>query len=77
MKNLFRKVRVVHEPESCSYEVHFKSGFFSFWKYQCHYRYVLDGKPSLIHNEYTKEQAREYAITRAKEMANRTIEWEN
>lgn len=77
MKNLFRKVRVVHRPESFSYEVHTKIGLFSFWKYEGHYRYVLDGKPSLISHEYTQEQAKEYAIKRAKEMSKRTIEWEN
>ena len=77
MKNLFRKVRVVHKPESYSYEVHYKAGFFSFWNYQCHYRYVLNGKPSLMCNEYTQEQAKEYAIKRAKDMSEQTIEWEN
>ena len=77
MKNLFRKVRVVHLPESFSYEVHSKIGLFSFWKFECHYRYVLDSKPVLIHNEYTQEKARELAIIRAKEMSERTIEWES
>lgn len=77
MKNLFKKVRVVHKPESCLYEVHYKTGLFSFWTYQCHWRYVLNGKPSLAYNEYTQEKARELPIQRAKNMSDQTIEWEN
>ena len=76
MKNLFRKVRVIHKPKDCSYEIYYKSGFLFPWKYQCHWRYVLDWKPSSL-GEYNQEQARELAIKRAKEMAEHTIEWES
>ena len=77
MKNLFRKVRVLHKPESCSYVVEYKDGLFSSWQYQCHWKYVVNGKPSLAYDENTQEQAREYAIKRAKEMSEHTIEWES
>ena len=77
MKNLFRKVRVVHKPEQCRYEVEYKVGLFSSWTYQCGYKYVVTGKPSLNYHEHTQENAKELAIQRAKVMSEQTVEWEN
>lgn len=77
MKNLFRKVRVLHKPESCWYVVEYKGGLFSSWQSHCRWKYVVVGKPSLAYDEYTQEKARELAIQRAKDMSKCTIEWES
>ena len=79
MKNLFRKTRVVHDPDGKSYDVYVKKGLLSFWEYQCHFKYYLGNKrpTSSYEPQDSQEEAKEYAIKRAKLLANKTIEWES
>ena len=80
MKNLFRKTRVIHTPEKQKYDVYAKTGFFSLWEWYGHCRYYVGKKPT-SHFSYepqdNQEEAKAKAIAHAKELANKTIEWES
>lgn len=79
MKNLFRKTRVIHNPEKDKYEVYLKAGFFSLWEWDNHYRYYVGDKRPISSYEPrdNQEEAKAKAIARATELANKTIEWES
>lgn len=79
MKNLFRKTRVVHDPDDSSYDVYVKKGLISLWAYECSFKYYVRDKrhASSYSPQDSQEEAKEYAIKRAQILANKTIEWES